>query len=104
MECVIVDLSPEDEKELNIRLNANTGEFDWEVLNDWDKELLSEWGLDVQDFDYSDANKEIDTNCENDKFHFKLEYSEDEYLQLKELIEAKGKTPEAIFYEALVSV
>ena len=32
VECVIVDLSEEDEKELNIRLNANTGEWDWDML------------------------------------------------------------------------
>lgn len=48
VECVIVDLSEEDEKELNIRLNANTGEWDWDVLaNEWDAEKLEEWGLDV---------------------------------------------------------
>ena len=48
VECVIVDLSLEDEKELNIRLNANTGEFDWEQLaTEWDVDELSDWGLDV---------------------------------------------------------
>jgi DNA modification methylase len=51
VECVIVDLSPEDEKELNVRLNANTGEFDWEQLNSWDKIKLEEWGLDVSNFE-----------------------------------------------------
>jgi hypothetical protein len=48
IECVIVDLSEEDEKELNIRLNANTGEWDWDMLaNEWDAVELEEWGLDV---------------------------------------------------------
>jgi DNA modification methylase len=51
VDCVIVDLSPEDEKELNIRLNANTGEWDWEMLNsEWDSEELEAWGLDVPEF------------------------------------------------------
>jgi len=46
--CVIVDLNEEDEKELNIRLNANTGEWDFEDLtNNWDVDELAEWGLDV---------------------------------------------------------
>lgn len=46
--CVVVDLSIDDEKELNIRLNANTGEWDWEALaNEWDTEQLDEWGLEV---------------------------------------------------------
>ena len=52
VECVIVDLSEEDEKELNIRLNANTGEWEWDTLaNEWDVEQLTEWGLDIPNFD-----------------------------------------------------
>ena len=53
VECVIVDLSEEDEKELNIRLNANTGEWDWDTLaNEWNNvEELAEWGLDIPNFD-----------------------------------------------------
>jgi len=48
VDCVIVDLNEDDEKELNIRLNANTGEFDWDTLaNEWDAEELTEWGLDL---------------------------------------------------------
>jgi DNA modification methylase len=52
VDCVIVDLSQEDEKELNIRLNANTGEWDWEMIaNEWDSEQLEEWGLDIPEFE-----------------------------------------------------
>jgi len=52
IECVIVDLNEADEKELNIRLNANTGQWDWEMLaNSWDSDELSEWGLDGIGFD-----------------------------------------------------
>ena len=48
IECVIVDLNEADEKELNIRLNANTGQWDWEMLaNEWNSDELTEWGLDV---------------------------------------------------------
>jgi len=48
VECVIVDLNEADEKELNIRLNANTGQWDFELLaNEWNSEELSEWGLEV---------------------------------------------------------
>ena len=53
VECVIVDLSEEDEKELNIRLNANTGEWDWDTLaNEWNVEELTEWGLDIPNFKF----------------------------------------------------
>lgn len=32
VECVVVNLSREDEKELNLRLNANTGDWDYDLL------------------------------------------------------------------------
>ena len=52
VECVIVDLSLEDEKELNIRLNANTGEWDLEVLQEKFEELdLEEWGLELEELE-----------------------------------------------------
>jgi DNA modification methylase len=52
VDCVIVDLNEEDEKELNIRLNANTGEWNWDDLNaDWDSEQLEDWGLDIPAFE-----------------------------------------------------
>ena len=56
VECVIVDLSVEDEKELNIRLNANTGEWDWDMIaNEWDVEQVEEWGLDIPLFKGDDT-------------------------------------------------
>ena len=64
IECVIVDLNEADEKELNIRLNANTGAWDWDSLaNSWDAEQLTEWGLDIPDFD-NDEVKDISENIE----------------------------------------
>ena len=52
IECVIVDLNEADEKELNIRLNANTGSWDWDALaNDWDVVDLETWGMDIPQFD-----------------------------------------------------
>ena len=67
IECVIVDLNIEDEKELNIRLNANTGSFDFDVLaNSWDENLLLEWGLSIPNFD-SEAESEEKEGQETDK-------------------------------------
>jgi len=61
VECVIVDLNEEDERELNIRLNANTGEWDWDQLaNEWDAEKLDDWGLDLPvDLDSIKETKDI---------------------------------------------
>src|SRR5690606_30938067 len=52
VECVIVDLSPDDEKELLIRLNANTGDWDTDLLlQDWDADKLADWGVDMPKFE-----------------------------------------------------
>jgi ParB-like chromosome segregation protein Spo0J len=57
VECVIVDLSPDDEKELLIRLNANTGDWDTDLLlQDWGGEPLAEWGVDVPRFEKFEGN------------------------------------------------
>ena len=73
IDCVIVDLNEEDEKELNIRLNANTGEWDWDQLaNEWDAEKLDEWGLDlpidlhVEELEAEEDNYEIPNEITTD--------------------------------------
>ena len=50
--CVEVNLAIEQEKELNIRLNKNTGDFDFELLEqNFDVSDLVDWGFDEDDFD-----------------------------------------------------
>jgi DNA modification methylase len=42
-------LTEEEEKEIIIRDNISNWEWDWDILaNEWDKDELEEWGLDVQ--------------------------------------------------------
>ena len=44
--CIILDLDKDDERELNIRLNKNTGEFDMDILaNEFDIDNLVDWGF-----------------------------------------------------------
>ena len=44
--CVEVNLTRDQERELNIRLNKNTGSWDWDILGDlFDQEELTEWGF-----------------------------------------------------------
>ena len=44
--CVELDLTIDQEKELNVRLNKNTGEWDWDALaNYFDVESLNDWGF-----------------------------------------------------------
>ena len=59
IDCVIVDLNEEDEKELNIRLNANTGEWNIEDLQtNWNIAELNEWGLEIPDFNSLEAEED----------------------------------------------
>ncbi len=41
----------EKEKELNIRLNKNTGEFDWNLLADFDEKFLDDIGFSSEELD-----------------------------------------------------
>jgi ParB-like chromosome segregation protein Spo0J len=52
------DLTDEQQREFIIKDNVGFGEWDWDQLaNEWDTELLNDWGLDVwqpeEDVDYS---------------------------------------------------
>jgi len=78
----------EKRQEFVVKDNLAMGEWDWEVLNaDWDVEQLEEWGLDTHEVwgdeanqqDYSDKNKEIDTDEFSDKMEMKLFFTSDEY-------------------------
>jgi hypothetical protein len=45
-------LTPEQQKEFIIKDNVGFGEWDWDILaNEWDAELLDNWGLDLPGFD-----------------------------------------------------
>ena len=52
IDCVVLDLSKEEERELNIRLNKNTGTFDMDILaNEFDIDELVDWGFKHIDLD-----------------------------------------------------
>lgn len=55
------DLSPEQQREFIIKDNVGFGEWDWDMLaNEWDAEQLTEWGLDVPDFQATELEAEED--------------------------------------------
>jgi site-specific DNA-methyltransferase (adenine-specific) len=50
------NLSEEKKKEFIVKDNVGYGEWDWDALaNEWDTELLTEWGLDLPDMDVQDT-------------------------------------------------
>ena len=69
--CVQLNLDPEKEKELNIRLNKNTGQFDYDMLaNLFEKQFLLDVGFKEGELgmfldDYEDEFYKVDdTNAE----------------------------------------
>ena len=53
--CHYIDLTKDKERELNVRLNKNTGEWDWSMLaNHFDVEELTEWGFSEDEFSFPD--------------------------------------------------
>jgi DNA modification methylase len=45
-------LTPEQQQEFIIKDNVGFGEWDWDAIaNDWDVEKLTEWGLDIPDYE-----------------------------------------------------
>jgi len=95
---VIADtLTEEQKKEFIIKDNVGYGEWDWDILaNEWDNELLTEWGLDVwqpeADVDYSllDDEEEIDGLLDDMsngvKKAIQIEFEAEHYEQAYELV------------------
>lgn len=86
--CVIVDLDEKREKELNIRLNKNVGEWDFDQLaNHFEAEELVDWGFEtwelghtvedktfsVENFEDSPDVKEREIECPNCHHRFTKE-------------------------------
>jgi ParB-like chromosome segregation protein Spo0J len=70
IDCVVLDLTKEEEKELNIRLNKSGGEFDLDILaNEFEIEELKDWGF-----------KEIELGLNIDKIDIEEQPSNDNYI------------------------
>lgn len=93
VECVIVDLNEADEKELNIRLNANTGGWDWDTLaNDWEVEDLEAWGLEVKGFE-TEEYEEVEEEEEQLNV-IELKFYNKDYNIVKEKLNSISMSPE----------
>ena len=79
--CIILDLNKEQERELNIRLNKNTGEFDMDILaNEFDIEELTDWGFKEIDLDIN-----IDKLVEDTEDVAILTIKEDDLIKAEQL-------------------
>ena len=67
--CVELELNLEQEKELNVRLNKNTGEFDFSLLQEhFEESELIEWGFTESEMDWDFGEDEEDVEVEEDDF------------------------------------
>lgn len=99
------DLTEDQQREFIIKDNVGFGEWDWDALgNEWDAEELADWGLDVPVFntpDYSDKNKEIDPDAFDDKCSLVLNYTLEDYEQVKTALHKIAATPEEAIWQLL---
>ena len=79
--CFLVSLELEDEKELNIRLNRNQGEFDYDALaNLFDAGDLLDWGMTAKELDLDltipdDGEEQEPKRKKEKKFEYKLAFN-----------------------------
>jgi len=67
------NLSEPQKKEFIVKDNVGYGEWDWDDLaNNWDVEELTQWGLDIPNFDVIDEKEQIDLS-DKLKSEFKIE-------------------------------
>ena len=67
--CVVLELNKEQERELNIRLNKSGGEWDFDLLSNFEIEELKDWGF-----------KEIELGLNIDKIDSEEESKDDNYI------------------------
>ena len=103
-----VDLTYEKERELNIRLNKNTGEWNWdELANSFDIAELTEWGFNesqlvgFSDLDYSilddeEVDNEIDEMLDGTRKAIQIEFTLEDYEQAYKLINELRKDEEYV--------
>lgn len=65
--ALISGLTEEKEKEIIIRANVNNGEWDMALLQEWDKEQLEDWGVDLggEDFNADEFGEGFSLNAGN---------------------------------------
>ena len=82
IDCVVLDLSKEEERELNIRLNKNQGQFDMDILaNEFDIDKLVDWGFKHIDLDLN-IDKIVDDNIGDSAT---ITITEEDLIKAKEL-------------------
>jgi len=79
------DLTEEQKREFVIKDNVSGGEWDWSALaNEWDIDLLTEWGLDLPDHSILPSDDELIGEDRNKPPTMKITFESPEQLQSAE--------------------
>jgi ParB-like chromosome segregation protein Spo0J len=96
--CQKVDWDEERQKEFLIKDNLNFGEWNWDDLaNDFNQDDLSDWGLELPKM--TEVDEESEPTIESEKII--LEYSTEEYHQVKQALSKIASTPEQAVWKLL---
>ena len=88
--CVEVSLIIAKEKELNVRLNKNTGGWDWDILaNEFEIDDLIEWGFEEKELITKENIKKTKIYIEEiaKKVHFLISIPIDKIIEINPFIE-----------------
>lgn len=97
--CVIMTLTEEKEKEINIRDNVELGEWDYDILKtDWNVDNLEDWGVDTTGLmeDIEEQDEETDnilTDISLKKININFYYKDSKDIIEKFLKEIMEKYP-----------
>jgi hypothetical protein len=73
-------------KEFIIKDNVGFGEWDWDILaNEWEPDLLEDWGLDLPIFDLEPTHDELIGEEKNKPATMKITFESPEQLQKAEI-------------------
>lgn len=101
----IVDWNEQQQKEFIVKDNVGYGEWDWDDLaNNWDAQELTDWGLDIPNFNiegFADKNKELSLNDVTDSMTINLKFTENEYYIVKDQLLKIASTPEQAIWKLL---
>jgi hypothetical protein len=97
------DWTEEQRRRFIITDNVGFGEWNYDDLaNEWEAEDLEDWGLNLPlGQDFSDKNKEIDTDGFADEVTIILKYSEADHAKVREALSKVAATPEQAVWKLL---
>ncbi len=91
--------------------NSKYKNIDSDILAEWVSDLnldelksqieIPELNLDLENLDYSDKNKEIDTNEFSDEMTLKFTFSEEDYIAVKGALSKINESPEIALMQVL---